>query len=57
LAHPRNPRAAQNTPANLAMVPVGLRMRFAEIRLICQEGQAPWEVRAVHPQTSADTNQ
>ena len=48
LAHPRNPRAPQNLPENLAAVPRGLVITFTHVQLIRQEGTAPWQIIAAH---------
>jgi hypothetical protein len=49
LAHPRNPRSPQNTPANRSALPVGLVITFAEVRYILQEAARPWQVIAKQP--------
>lgn len=48
LAHPRNPRAPLNIPANLHAVPAGLVVTFAVVHHILQDGVQPWRVIATH---------
>jgi 2'-5' RNA ligase len=48
LAHPRNPRAPQNIPANLHAVPAGLVLTFAMVHHIQQDGVQPWRVIGTH---------
>jgi 2'-5' RNA ligase superfamily len=49
IAHPRNPRSAQNEPPNLSALQTDLVIRFAEVRYILQEAAMPWQVIAKHP--------
>jgi uncharacterized glyoxalase superfamily protein PhnB/2'-5' RNA ligase len=44
LAHPRNPRAPGNQPANVVGRLAALSIRFDTVSLIEQEGRAPWRV-------------
>ena len=44
LAHPRNPRAPGNTDVALAACPQRLKLQFAAVALIEQQGSAPWRV-------------
>lgn len=55
LAHPRNPKSANNTDAALASCPENLELQFASVALIEQLHQQPWRVleEAV---LGADTN-
>jgi hypothetical protein len=48
LAHPRNPRSPQNSPANFGAIQAGLVITFAEIQHILQEAAMPWQVIATH---------
>jgi 2'-5' RNA ligase len=48
LAHPRNPRSPQNSPANFGAIPAGLVITFTEIQHIMQEAAMPWHVIATH---------
>lgn len=53
LAHPRNPRASHNDPANLHAVPAGLVVTFALVHHILQEGVQPWRVIGTHALAAA----
>jgi hypothetical protein len=44
LAHPRNPKAPNNTPANAALLPENLRISFPAVCRIEQTDSAPWKV-------------
>ncbi len=44
LAHPRNIKAAGNTPAALAGCPHALELQFPVVALIEKHGSAPWRV-------------
>ena len=44
LAHPRNPRAPDNNPATLLMVPSSLSVTFTMVSLIHQHVGKPWRV-------------
>jgi hypothetical protein len=48
LAHPRNPRAAGNTPENAALLARGVAVTFPTIALIRQQGSAAWEQLSEH---------
>jgi 2'-5' RNA ligase superfamily len=49
IAHPRNPRSAQNQPRNLSALQTDLVIRFTEVSHILQEAAMPWQVIAKHP--------
>jgi 2'-5' RNA ligase len=49
IAHPRNPRSAQNQPRNLSAIQTNLVIRFTEVSHILQEAAMPWQVIAKHP--------
>ncbi len=44
LAHPRNPRASDNTVDALAQAPRRLDVRFSSVTIIQQTGSEPWRV-------------
>jgi hypothetical protein len=44
LAHPRNPRSAENRDARLSLLPSDVSFSFASVCLIEQEGSGPWRV-------------
>ena len=54
LAHPRNPRAPNNSLSNSAALPIGLAITFTSVCLIRQEGSAPWQVLEQHTLTGAE---
>lgn len=49
VAHPRNPRAADNVAATYAALPTPMTITFAAVALIEQRDAEPWIVRATMP--------
>lgn len=49
LAHPRNPKSAENSLAAAASLGAGAQVRFESVCLIQQDGASPWRVRQRFP--------
>ena len=49
LAHPRNPRAAENVAATYAALPTPIAITFSEVALIEQRNAQPWVVCVTMP--------
>ena len=57
LAHPRNPKAPGNCPANAGELADGMAITFTRINVIEQTGVAPWRVVAAFAFTAEGADQ